>query len=58
MTKIITRKDSDPQATAGLQEAYQDLRSALQVVERGDRAVPSQAVAVYNESSLHVKSVH
>jgi len=55
MTKIITRKDSDPQATAGLQEAYKDLRSALQVVERGDRAVPSQAVAVYKESSPQVK---
>ena len=55
MTKIVTRKDSDPQATAGLQEAYKDLRSALQVVERGDRAVPSQAVAVYKESSLEVK---
>ena len=55
MTKIVTRKDSDPQATAGLQEAYKDLRSALQVVERGERAVPSQAVAVYKESSLEVK---
>jgi len=55
ITKIITRKDSDPQATAGLQEAYKDLRSALQVVERGDRAVPSQAVAVYKESSPQVK---
>jgi photosystem II stability/assembly factor-like uncharacterized protein len=55
MTKILTRKDSDPQATAGLEEAYKDLASALQVVERGDRAVPSQAVAVYKESSLQVK---
>jgi photosystem II stability/assembly factor-like uncharacterized protein len=55
MSEIITRKDSDPQASAGLQEAYQDLASALRVVERGDRAVPSQAVAVYRESSLQVK---
>jgi len=32
------------------------LASALRVVENGDRAVPSQAVAVYNESSSHVKA--
>jgi hypothetical protein len=38
-----------------LQEAYTGLASALRVVESGDRAVPSQAVAVYKESSEQVK---
>jgi hypothetical protein len=37
-----------------LQEAYTDLASALHVVEGGDRTVPSQAIAVYQESSARV----
>jgi hypothetical protein len=40
----------------GLQDAYTGLVSALRVVEGGDRAVPSQAIAVYMESSRHVKA--
>jgi photosystem II stability/assembly factor-like uncharacterized protein len=56
MTKILTRKDNDPERTAGLQEAYKDLASALRVVESGDRAVPSQAIAVYQESSQQLKA--
>jgi hypothetical protein len=56
MTKILTRKDNDPERTAGLQEAYNDLASALRVVEGGDRGVPSQAIAVYKESSQQVKA--
>ena len=32
------------------------LASALRVVESGDRAVPSQAIAVYKESSQHAKA--
>jgi DNA repair exonuclease SbcCD ATPase subunit len=38
-----------------LQDAFADMASALRVVEGGDRAVPSQAIAVYNESSQRVK---
>ncbi len=38
-----------------LNEAYSNLASALQVVESGDRAVPSAAIAVYEESSRQVK---
>jgi hypothetical protein len=38
-----------------LQDDYIDMASALRVVEGGDRAVPSQAVAVYKESSQRVK---
>ncbi|MFZ0806664.1 MAG: hypothetical protein WAN03_10800, partial [Candidatus Sulfotelmatobacter sp.] len=40
----------------GLQEAYAGLVSALRVVESGDRAVPSQAIAVYKELSPQVKA--
>jgi hypothetical protein len=55
MTKILTKKNHDPERNAGLQEAYKDLASALRVVERGERAVPSQAIAVYKQSSQQVK---
>jgi hypothetical protein len=55
MTKILTKKDHDPERDAGLQEAYKDLASVLRVVERGERAVPSQAIAAYQESSQQVK---
>jgi photosystem II stability/assembly factor-like uncharacterized protein len=39
----------------GLEDAYSALASALRVVESGDRTVPSQALAVYHESSLALK---
>ncbi|MGA9528531.1 MAG: hypothetical protein WBS24_10480 [Terriglobales bacterium] len=39
-----------------LQDAYTGLVSALRVVESGDRAVPSQAIAVYKESSRDAKA--
>jgi hypothetical protein len=54
--KILTKKDVGPKTTLGLQEAYGDLASALLVVEGGDRAVPSQAIAVYQESSQQIKT--
>jgi hypothetical protein len=53
--KILSRENSDPEPTVGLQDAYKDLASVLRVVERGDRAAPSQAIAVYKQSSLQVK---
>jgi photosystem II stability/assembly factor-like uncharacterized protein len=40
----------------GLQESYNGLASALRVVENGDRVVPAQAIAVYQESSQHAKA--
>ena len=40
---------------AGLQDAFADMASALRVVEGGDRAVPSQAIVLYNETSQRVK---
>ncbi len=55
IAEILTRKNDDPKRTAGLQDAYNNLASALRVVERGDRGAPSQAIAVYEESSRQVK---
>jgi photosystem II stability/assembly factor-like uncharacterized protein len=52
--KILTNKENATEGP-GLQDAYTGLASALRVVEGGDRAVPSQAIAVYKESSLQVK---
>jgi photosystem II stability/assembly factor-like uncharacterized protein len=40
----------------GLLNSYSALASALRVVESGDRAVPAQAIAVYNESSESLKA--
>jgi photosystem II stability/assembly factor-like uncharacterized protein len=41
--------------TVGLQDSYSGLASALRVVESGDRTVPSQAIALYEESSQQIK---
>ena len=51
--KILAKKE-DPQL--GLETAYQNLASALRVVESGDRLAPSQAVAVYKESSEQIRA--
>jgi photosystem II stability/assembly factor-like uncharacterized protein len=53
--RTLTNKPAEAKTGPGLQEAYGNLASALQVVEGGDRAVPSQAVAVYTESSQQIK---
>jgi photosystem II stability/assembly factor-like uncharacterized protein len=54
--KIVTNKEANARQSSGLQAAYTGLASALQVVEGGDRAVPSQAIAVYEESSQRAKA--
>jgi hypothetical protein len=54
IARILTNKEhatEDP----GLKDAYTALASALRVVESGDRAVPSQAIALYKESSPQVQ---
>jgi photosystem II stability/assembly factor-like uncharacterized protein len=56
ISKILTNQKRTPGEGPGLQDAYTGLASALRVVEGGDRAVPSQAVAVYRESSPQVKT--
>jgi hypothetical protein len=54
IAKILTDKASQ-ERPGGLQDGYSGLASALRVVEGGDRAVPSQAVALYQESSQRAK---
>jgi photosystem II stability/assembly factor-like uncharacterized protein len=54
--KILTNKEYAAAEGPGLQDAYTGLASALRVVESGDRAVPSQAIAVYRESSPQVRT--
>ncbi|MGP8176137.1 MAG: WD40/YVTN/BNR-like repeat-containing protein, partial [Terracidiphilus sp.] len=54
--KILTNKEHAAAKGPGLQDAYTGLASALRVVEYGERAVPSQAIAVYRESSQQVKA--
>ncbi len=53
--KILSDKERTALPSGGLQDGYVELTSALRVAESGDRAVPSQAVAVYKESSQKVK---
>jgi hypothetical protein len=54
--KLVNNKTHAAAEAPGLQDAYTGLASALRVVESGDRAVPSQAIAVYKESSQQVKT--
>jgi photosystem II stability/assembly factor-like uncharacterized protein len=54
--KIVMNKEQTAEQGPGLQVAYTALASALRVVESGDRAVPSQAIAVYQESSRQAKA--
>jgi photosystem II stability/assembly factor-like uncharacterized protein len=56
MSEIIAKPEPAPGQPRGLRDAYSDLDSALSVVESGDRATPSQAIAVYNQSSPEVKA--
>jgi hypothetical protein len=54
--RILTNKETaHNELGGGLQEAFTGLTSALRAVESGDRAVPSQVIAVYNESSARIK---
>jgi photosystem II stability/assembly factor-like uncharacterized protein len=55
ISEILTKKEASA-PTSGLRVASTNLGSALRVVESGDRAVPSQALAVYKESSQGVKA--
>jgi hypothetical protein len=56
LRKILTGKEDPQEPGRGLQDAYKDLASALRVVEGGDRIAPSQAIAVFNESSQKIKA--
>jgi len=54
--KIVMNKERRAEEGPGLQDVYNAMVSALRVVESGDRAVPSQAIAVYKESSQQAKA--
>jgi len=56
ISKITAKQGTPPGQSAGLQDAFVNMVSALHVVESGDRAVPSQAIAVYNESNQRVRA--
>jgi hypothetical protein len=56
ISKVTAKQGTTPGESAGLQDAFVNMVSALHVVESGDRAVPSQAVAVYNESKQRVRA--
>ncbi len=53
--KILAGNRDSASNAVGLQNASAGLASALAVVESGDRAVPSQALALYQESSDSLK---
>ena len=54
--KILKNRERGATDGPGLQDAYTGLASALRVVESGDRAIPSQAISVFNESSPQIKA--
>jgi hypothetical protein len=53
--KILTSSEDPTGNAVGLENASAGLTSALAAVESGDRAVPSQAIALYHESSQALK---
>jgi hypothetical protein len=55
IAKILTDKRAAQQQPGGLQDGYSGLAAALRVIEGGDREAPSQAIALYKESSQRVK---
>jgi photosystem II stability/assembly factor-like uncharacterized protein len=55
--KIVSNKEAGHSEQAGgLEESYTGVAAALRVVESGDRAVPSQALALYDESSGRMRA--
>jgi hypothetical protein len=55
--RIVSNKGTaQTEQAGGLQEGFTRLTSALRAVQNGDRGVPSQAIAVYDESSARVKT--
>jgi hypothetical protein len=56
LAKIVTDPETTSGQAGGLQDAFIELASALRVAEGGERAVPAQAIAVYDESSRSIKA--
>jgi photosystem II stability/assembly factor-like uncharacterized protein len=55
LRKILAGSEGSTSSAIGLEKASSGLGSALAVVESGDRAVPSQAIALYHESRQVLK---
>jgi hypothetical protein len=53
--QILADTEGSAGNAIGLENASAGLTSALAVVESGDRAVPSQAIALYHDSSEALK---
>ncbi|MGH9513124.1 MAG: hypothetical protein ACRD2U_13415 [Terriglobales bacterium] len=56
MAEIVKVQEAAPSQNPGLEFSYKELASALLLVETSDREIPSQAIAVYKESSQQVQS--
>ena len=56
LAALLNVAEGAPNSSMGLERAAAQLGSALGVVESGDRAVPSQAVAAYDEASQTARS--
>jgi hypothetical protein len=56
IARIVGKNELSPEKIPGLQDAYSDLASALHVVEGGNRPIPSQVLALYQESSQRVRA--
>jgi photosystem II stability/assembly factor-like uncharacterized protein len=56
IARIESKPGSRPGQTGGLQDAFAGMASALRVVESSDRAIPAQAMAVYDESKQGVQA--
>jgi photosystem II stability/assembly factor-like uncharacterized protein len=54
--KILTTGPNAAGEAQGLQDASTGAASALRAVESGDRAIPSQAIALYRASSEQIKA--
>jgi photosystem II stability/assembly factor-like uncharacterized protein len=50
LAEILTGKKQTEERGLGLRDAYRNSLSALRVVESGDRSVPAQATALYEEA--------
>ena len=56
LADILKKKEEGPTSTViGLEKANTGLAAALRVVESGHRAIPSQAMALYQQSSEQAK---
>ena len=56
LSALVSEPEGVAGQSAGLQDALTGMASALRVVESGDRAVPSQALAVYDEFGQRVRA--